>query len=68
MTRLPDIIDLDEMDHPELIRIFRGIDAGITELVASDPTFRPKPASKRRPGKDSATGTRRRASQIQQAA
>lgn len=69
MTRLPDIIDFDEMDHPELIRVFRGIDAGIAALVACDPAFRPKPASKRRrPGKASATGTRRRASQIQQAA
>ncbi len=49
MTRLPDSIDFDESDHPELTSIFRGIDAAIAAVIASDPAFRPRPTSKRRP-------------------
>jgi hypothetical protein len=48
MTRLPANIDFDETAHPELSAIFRGIDAGIAAIVASDPAFRPKAAHKRR--------------------
>jgi hypothetical protein len=48
MTHLPETIDFDETAFPELAHIFRGIDAGITALLASDPAFRPKLASKRR--------------------
>ena len=48
MTRLPDTTDFDESDHPELASIFRGIDAAIAAVIASDPAFRPRPAGKRR--------------------
>lgn len=69
MTRLPDVVDFNELDHPALIDIFRTIDASIAALVASDPAFRVKPAAKRRrPQGTQASATRRRASRMQQAA
>lgn len=48
MPRLPQTIDFNDLDYPELTDIFRSIDAGIAAIVASDPAFRPKPAQKRR--------------------
>ncbi len=61
MTRLPHTIDFDESQHPELTSIFRGIDAAIAAVIASDPAFRPRPASKRRrpAAKGAATPTAR---------
>ncbi|GLQ53884.1 hypothetical protein [Devosia nitrariae] len=48
MPRLPDAIDFNDLDYPELTDIFHSIDAGIAAIVASDPAFRRKPAQKRR--------------------
>ncbi len=48
MTRLPETIDFDESNHPELVSVFRDIDAAIAAVIASDPAFRPRPAGKRR--------------------
>lgn len=48
MPRLPNTIDFNADDYPELSDIFRGIDAGIAAIVAADPTLRPNPAHKRR--------------------
>lgn len=48
MHRLPQTIDFNDLDYPELADIFRSIDAGIAAIVASDPAFRRKPAHRRR--------------------
>ena len=48
MIRLPHSIHFNDMDHPELLDVFSRIDAGIAAIIASDPSFRPKPAGKRR--------------------
>lgn len=48
MPRLPKTSDFNEADHPELIEIFKNIDSSIASIIASDFTFRPKPARRRR--------------------
>ena len=62
MHRLPQTLDFNDADYPELSDIFRGLDAAIAAIVAADPSFRPKPAHKRRrPGaKSAATAARPR--------
>jgi hypothetical protein len=48
MHHLPQTIDFNAADYPELSDIFRSIDAGIAAIVATDPAFRQKQAHKRR--------------------
>lgn len=48
MPRLPQTIDFDDSDFPQLADVFRAIDIGIAAIVASDPSLRPKLAQKRR--------------------
>lgn len=55
---LPDPIDINEADFPELLHIFRDIDLGIAAIIASDPTLSRKSASRRRnpaPGRTART-------------
>jgi hypothetical protein len=69
MIRLPHTIDFDESQHPELTSIFRGIDAAIAAVIASDPAFRPRPASKRRrPARTVGAGSKTRPRRTQRAA
>jgi hypothetical protein len=65
MPRLPQTIDFNDHDFPELADIFRGIDLGIAAIVASDPAMRSKPVQKRRPrsARPETTVTRTRSSQ-----
>lgn len=48
MPRLPQTIDFNDLDYPELADIFRSIDMGIAAIVASDPAMRPRTAQTRR--------------------
>lgn len=45
---LPDPIDINEADFPELLHIFREIDLGIAAIIASDPTLSRKSTTRRR--------------------
>ena len=59
MHRFPKTSDFNEADYPELIEIFSNIDSSIASIIASDFTFRPKPARRRRPTNSDEVSQRR---------